>query len=58
MENKMAQNKKNLATQNFEDLIGIVESIEFKRNPEKLLEFLTEGDFFICPGSVNHHGNF
>ncbi len=54
----MAQNKKNLATQNFEDLIGIVESIEFKRNPEKLLEFLTEGDFFICPGSVNHHGNF
>jgi len=54
----MAQNKKNLATQNFEDLIGIVESIEFKRNPEKLLEFLTEGDFFICPGSVNYHGNF
>lgn len=47
-----------LATKNFMDLMEIVETIEFKRDPTKFLQFLVQGDFFIAPASRNNHGNF
>lgn len=47
-----------LASDNFKDLMSIVETINFKRDPSKLLEFLTEGDFFVAPASAFYHGNF
>ncbi len=47
-----------LATDNFMDLMSIVENIKFQRDPSKLLEFLAEGDFFIAPASANNHGNY
>ena len=45
----------NLAQKNFDDFMTIVQSIQFKRSPDKLLQYLTQSDFFYAPAARSHH---
>lgn len=48
---------KNIAQDNFDEFMTIVQSIQFKRNPDKFIQFLTQGDFFITVAARAHHDN-
>lgn len=45
----------NIAVKNFEQMIHLMEQIQFSRDPSEFVEWLTTTDFFIAPASRMYH---
>lgn len=49
------KDKDNIAMSNFTDFMQIVQKLQFQRDPTDFVQWLTNTDYFIAPGSSQYH---